>query len=100
LKFLGIPYSRCFTGNTAIASINEIGLRRADTLRCSLIIDIGLRAAVANFLLSIPERWPVTSNAFVVAIKVGSSGRAGALFVDCNESSRASYTRFRGFVPP
>jgi hypothetical protein len=59
-----------------------------------------LRAGVASFLISTPKRWPVTSNAFIVAIKIRSSGWAGALFVDCNESRRTSYTRFRGFVPP
>ncbi len=100
MKFLRIPYSRCFAGNATVVCINKVGLRRADALGCCLIIDIGLRAGVANLLFSIPERRPVTSNALVVAIEVGSVGRACALFVDCYKSSRASYTGFGGFIPP
>lgn len=100
MKLLRIPDSGCFTGNATIVGIDEVSLRRTDTLRSSLIIDIGLRARVANSLLSIPESRPVTGNTLVVAVEVGSRGWASALFVDCNESSRASYTRFRGFIPP
>jgi len=92
LKFLRVPYSWCLAAHTTIVGIDKIGLRRANTSRCSLIIDIGLRARVANFFLSIPERRPITSNALVVAVEVGRGGWASALFVDCNESSRASYT--------
>jgi hypothetical protein len=83
-----------------ILRIDIGGSSWANAFVLSRIVDISIWTRVAGFAVGIPPSGKDTSNALTVGIKIGSAGRADALFIAEDETGGASDTSLLSLVVP